>query len=173
MAEITIGDVQLASDGRSLTIRRKDQPNVAIGLDTQGVEQLIEFVTSLVGAEFNRRRTFRVPVGVASVISVVIQAGKKSVSVTPRNISLTGIFVEAPSSEKLTLSHGDVCQVSLDFEGRKCTLGGVVRRCVDNGYGIFFPETMKGEEIEAPSSLVRIVMELQRRWVAAHSKRVP
>ena len=166
MAEITIGDVQFISDGKTLTIARRDQPNMTMSLDKAGVEELIDFVTSLAGTEFNRRQTFRVPVWDSSGLSVQIRKDETQLSVRPTNLSLTGIFVELRPDDWLDLAQDDDLEVILDFEGETHSYRGVVRRCETNGYGLFFPESMNAEQIEPPPGITQIVMELQRRWLA-------
>jgi len=94
MVEITIGDVQFISNGKTLTIARRDQPEMAMSLDKKGIEELIDFVTSLAETEFSRRQTFRVPVWDSSGLSVQIRKDDTQLSVRPTNVSLTGIFVE-------------------------------------------------------------------------------
>ena len=57
MAEITIGEVHLISDGNTLTIAHRDQPNLTMSLDATGVEELIEQTIGLrpVGLQGCRR----------------------------------------------------------------------------------------------------------------------
>lgn len=172
MAKITIGVVELILDGETLTITRRDQPNMAISLDETGVRELIEFVTSFTGSKFNQRLTFRVPVGYSSGLAVQIRKNEIQRSVTPTNISLTGIFVELRSDDWLELALDDELEVILDFEGERQSCRGVVRRCADNGYGLFFPESMRGMILDPPPKITQIVMELQRRWIARRSERV-
>ena len=170
MAKTTIGNVRLISDGKTLTIARRDQPNMAISLDSTEVEELIDFVTSLAATEFNRRDTFRVPLWDSSGLSVQIRKDETQRLVTPTNISLTGIFVELRPDDWLDLAQDDDLEVILEFEGEAQSHHGVVRRCEDNGYGISFRDSMNGEQIDPPPGVTRIVMELQRRWMAHLAK---
>ena len=166
MAEITIDDVHVISDGNTLTFARLDLPSLTISLDATGVAELIDFITSLAGAEFNRRRTFRIPVHDSSGLSVQIRKDEKQYSVTPTNISLTGISVVLHPNDWLDLSQDDDLEVILEFEGETQTLHGVVRCCKDNGFGLFFPESMNGDQMDPSPEISRLVMELQRRWIA-------
>ena len=171
MAEITIGDVSFISDGKTLTISRHKQSDRSVTLDRTGVEELIDFLASLAETEFNRRQTFRVPLWDSSGLYAQIRTEETELQVTPTNVSLTGIFVQPRGDDWLDLELGDNVEVNLDFEGQALSYLGVVRRCENNGFGLFFPVTMNAEEIDPPPELTRIVMELQRRWMARHRKR--
>jgi hypothetical protein len=57
-------------------------------------------------------------------------------------------------------------EVTLDFETDHETLEAIVRRRRGSGCGLFFPASMKDEELDPPATLTRIVMNLQRRWLA-------
>ena len=170
MAEITIGDAHLVSDGETLTIGRRGQRDLTLSLDAAGVAELIDFVTSLATTEFNRRQDFRVPIHHSSGLSVQIRKGDRLISVTPTNISITGIFIELPRDDWIDFEQDDQMSVILEFEGEKQDHRGVVRRCADNGYGLFFPKSMKGNELDPPAELSRVVMELQRRWMTRRAK---
>ena len=171
MAEITIGEMQLVSDGNTLTIARRDQPDFAVCLDADGFRELLDFVTTIAGTEFNQRQTFRIPLWDSSGLSVQIRTDESQVSVKPTNISLTGIFVEVHPDDWLDLQQDADVEVTLEFEGETQTHHAIVRRREGNGYGLFFPESMKGEEIDPPPGITRIVMELQRRWMARRARR--
>lgn len=170
MAEITIGDAHLVSDGKTLTISRQGQKGLSLSLDAAGVAELIDFVTSLATTEFNRRQDFRVPLHNSSGLSVQIRKGDRLISVTPTNISVTGIFIELPRDDWIDFEQDDQLDVILEFEGESQSLGGVVRRCTENGYGLFFPKSMKGMELDPPAALTQVVMELQRRWMTRRAK---
>ncbi len=164
--EITIGEIHLKSDGSTLTIARLNQPNITLNIDAKGVEELIDFVTSLTETKFNRRRNFRVPLWDSSGLSVQIRKDEKQLSATPKDISVIGIFVELRPDDWLDLKQDDDLEVILEFEGETQTYRAVVRRCEDNGYGLLFPESMKGNQINPPTELKRIVMKLQCHWLA-------
>ena len=166
MAEMNIGDVQLVSDGSTLTISRRDLPGLTISLDATGVEELIDFITSHFGTETNQRQTFRIPIHDSSGLSVQIRKDDKQYSVTPTNLSLTGIFIVLRPDDRLNLSQDDDLEVILEFEGETQMLHGIVRSCQDNGYGLLFPESMNSDQMNPSPEISRIVMELQRRWIA-------
>jgi len=166
VAAITIGEVHVTFDGDTLTITQRDQPDVNLSLSAAEVKELIDFVTSFAGSGFNRRQTFRVPLRDSGDLSVQIRRNEKEVSATATDIGLTGIFVEQRRDAWLDLSLDDDVEVIIEFEGQAHTYHGVVRRRQDNGYGLFFPESIRGEHVDPPPHLLEIVMELQRRWMA-------
>jgi hypothetical protein len=172
MAEITIGDVRLVADGNKLTIARRGQRDLTLSLDAEGLEELIDFITSLAGDESNQRQNFRVPVHESSGLSVQIRKDKKLLSVIAKNISVGGVFVELRPDAWIDLAQEDELEVLLEFEGITQSYRGVVKRRADNGYGLLFPDSMKGNEVDPPEELRQMVMELQRRWIARRAKPV-
>ena len=107
MAEITIGDVRLVADGCKLTIARRVQRDLTLSLNTEGFEELIDFITSLAGDKSNKRQNFRVPVHENSGLSAQIRKDKKLVSVIAKNISVGGVFVELRPDAWIDLAQDD------------------------------------------------------------------
>ena len=165
MPEITIGDILLVSDGNTLEISRRGQPNTSVSLNAKGVAQLYEFAR-LIGDENNRRNAFRVSLWEPCGLTVRLRSDAAEFTGQPTNISLTGVFVELSSADRGKITLGDELQVELQFQGRSTSYLGVVRRREGNGIGIFFPESMNAEQCDPPAELAQIVMELQRRWIA-------
>ncbi len=173
MAEIAIGDIQLHSDGNTLTISGRNQPDMTVCLNASEIEQLLNFVSSLAGTGSRRRQSFRVPLNESSGLKVRILTEGRLVEVIPTSLSLTGVFVVVPPNEWIDLAQGDILEVILEFENETHTYHGSVRRREVNGYGLLFTESMNGRQIEPPPDISRIVMELQRRWMALRVKAVP
>jgi len=173
MAETTIGDAHLISDGKALQITSRKQPELTVLFDAAEVEQLLDFIASLARTGSHRRQSFRVPLHKSSGLSTTIRVGQKLLPVTPTSISVTGIFVELQPEDWLDLALGDVLKIILKFEGEVQKYHGIVRRCEANGYGLLFTESLSGEEINPPPDLSRLVMELQHRWIALRAKIVP
>lgn len=171
MAESTIGEGRFISNGKTLTISSLAQPELTISLDQGGVEELINFMTSHAGTQFNQREAFRVELGDSSGLSVSIRKDGTQVAASPRNLSLTGISVELRPDDWLDLQLDAEVEITLQFEGQIRTYRAIVRRREKNGYGLFFPESMKGEEVDPPPELAHLVMELQRRQVDQRLKR--
>lgn len=171
MQELSIGGILFQSDGNTLTISARDGPSVSFRLERDGVEELIDFVGTLAGTKLNRRNAFRVPIWESSELAVTIRKESTELTVAPINLSLTGMAVGVPTDANIELSLDDEVEVTLVFEGDTSTYQALVRRMDDKSCGLFFPESMKGEELDPPNSLVRVVMELQRQWLAKRAKR--
>jgi hypothetical protein len=166
MTKIMIGDVQFSTNGKELTIARGNEQKLTLLLDQKGVENLIEFVTSLAECEFNRRQTFRVAVWSSSGLSVQIRKNKSLVSVRPTSLSISGIFVELAPDDWIDLALGDQLEVVLEFEGQKHSQRVVVRHREPNGYGLQFCASMATEQIDRLPEITQIVMKLQRSLLA-------
>ncbi len=79
-------------------------------------------------------------------------------SVVPANLSLGGILVEFAEDEPLEMLSGTKVQIKLTFENESLITHGVVRHRQGQRYGVCF---------DSPSSsLARVVIKLQRRWLA-------
>jgi hypothetical protein len=113
----------------------------------------------------NRRTVFRVPVFENSGLTCMLRLQHQEFAVRPRNISLTGISI--PITESLTglLAEEQEVSVTLRFENCCQVLQGIVRRLTPQAAGIFFPESIRGENMVPPADLMRIVMLLQRQWM--------
>jgi len=140
-------------------------------LERNGVEELIDFVTTLAGTDFNRRQAFRVPVWGSSGLSAVMRKGQEETPVTPIDLSFTGMLVRIPADANLEPALDDHVDITLEFEGEKSTYHAIVRRRTELTCGLFFPETIVDGELEPPDNLLRIAMELQRQWLGRRTKR--
>ena len=166
MTGLTIGDVVVRVENGEVSFSRRDQATPLIQLDADDVGKLIEFLSDYARSELTQRSSFLVPVSPASGLTVTLKRGQTAYSVTPRNISVMGIFVEFSSADVSDLPRDAVLEITLAFEERTVSLRGVVNRREANGYGIVFPESIRQEELDPPLPLVEIVMELQRRMIA-------
>jgi hypothetical protein len=136
---------------------------------------VLRLPTIIVGVEL--RRAFRVPIVESTDgLSVSIVFGE-SQSWTPRvlDISLAGVqveFTEDPSPDLPILAR---VQVELNLGDEHLLLRGVIRRRDEGRYGVFFPEVLRGGELDPPAMLRKIVARLERRWLNyanEHSSRV-
>lgn len=168
--EATIGDLRLVSDGQKLTITFRYQPDMTVSLDRLAIDELIDYVGGLAVDEFNRRQTFRVPVWDSCGLSAQLCLGTKLLAVRATNLSLTGIFVELPPEDWVDLKVHDRLDIALRFEGRSGTYRVEVRRREGNGYGLFFLDSMRAEQIDSLPDITHVVMELQRRWLARNKE---
>ena len=98
---------------------------------------------------------------------MLIKKGDTLLSVIPKTISVTGIFVTPVPDQATELQENENVDVQLDYEGESQSYKALVRRCQVDGVGLFFTESMKGEQIDPPLKLSRTVMELQRRLIAS------
>ena len=174
MAEIKLRNIQLLYEGETLTISSVRDPACSVDLDPRTVEDLVEFVHALTthsnpGAadddEKNRREAFRVPVVKDEDLQAWIVDGSKPLAVTPTNISMTGVFVELPKNLKKQFKIDDRLQVQMQCDKLKVLMGAIVKRVESRGIGLFFPATVKDDNIDPPQEMRKIVMELQRRWM--------
>ena len=182
MAEIKLRDIQLTYDGRTLTISSVKEPGKSVALDARTVEELVDFVKLFEPIEEenaetdkpatgNRREAFRVPVIDDFNLRCVITRHGESIEAKATNISMTGVFVELPEfielpergSDRIMID--DQMDVSITLDKWNVVLASVVRRQEDHGFGLFFPATIRGHNVEPPPMLRRIVMDLQRRWM--------
>lgn len=166
MAEVTIGDFEIRYDGENLTIVHADDAETVMCLDNDGVDELAVFLDTVRSLSSNRREAFRVSLQGSDMLNVHIKKGNTLLSVIPKTISVTGIFVTPVSDQAIELQKNENVEVQLDFEGESQSYKALVRRCQVDGVGLFFTESMKGEQIDPPLKLSRTVMELQRRLMA-------
>ncbi|MFK7738321.1 MAG: PilZ domain-containing protein [Pirellulaceae bacterium] len=166
MPELEIGNLKLETQKRRLRIVNQADGQEITTLEEEQVEELIDFIVSLSYSEFNRRRSFRVPVKDASGLLVEMEKDGKQIPVRARDISVTGICIENNFCPGDELKLEDEVVVQLEFEGNVDTIAGVVKRLEYETVGILFPDCLRGETIEPPEEIRRLVMQLQRRWIA-------
>ncbi len=166
MLSTTIGSVRARLEGGTLTLTETAAPGSPVCFHGEEIQTLVDFLVSAPARESNIRQAYRVAVRPTSGLVARIQAGTESTDVIATSISVLGPFVGPLPGSKLTLSMDQEVLLSLEFEGRGLTLRGIVCRQDSTGCGLLFPESLKGEELDPPQLLSRIVMELQRRVVA-------
>lgn len=166
MLTTSIGSVQASLDGGLLTLTDGATGGGPIRLDADGMQALVDFLVSAPARESNIRQAYRVAVRPMSGLTARLQVGLAASDVVPISISVLGIFIGPLPGTKLSLSMDQEVVLSLEFEGRGLTLRGIVCRQDSTGCGLLFPGSLKGEELDPPPLLSRIVMELQRRAVA-------
>lgn len=166
MTEAIIGDALLIYDGRVLTVSHRSGNGLSLKLDSTCVDELVDFLSSLSSAESNQRRFFRTPLWHTCGIAVTIRHDDQEYPVVAKNISLSGIFVEAPCDGNLNLTSDETVQVHIEFENTAYTCRGLVRYASPQGCGLFFPDSIRNGQIVAPPVYSQMVMELQRRWLA-------
>lgn len=173
MAEITLRDIEIFYDGETLKISSSEDPEKSVSFDPKSVKGLVDFVhllsppeeTETQTQDENRRESFRVPVIEDSGLRVTLISGKERCESKPTNISMTGVFVEVPKDRTIPLDINDELRARLSMNKTEIELEAIVRRIEPNGFGLFFPEAFKGEHVDPPPTVRRIVMDLQRRWM--------
>ena len=165
MKETHIGDTHFVYDGKRLTIKGRDRVLPSCIMDRTELPTLYQFIGSLM--ELNEeRQTFRLGRDALSELSAyAVHAGRRY-PVKIRDLSLTGVFMEVPLGLEVDFGKIEEFEIALEYNGQQQSHRGVVRRQAANGYGVFFPSSMKGEHIDPPTPLVRLVMELQRQRLA-------
>lgn len=166
MKRIEIGQVVVTAEEDALTLRRRGETDVELRLDASGVSELLDFLRSVRLNRFNRRRGFRVPV-VSDALEVSIAGASGSAPVRVRDVSLGGIFLEWASRTRQAFDPPDEIQVTLARGGETVTMPGTVRRATDDGLGIVFSHADDAENPTPPLAFHRIVMQLEREWLAA------
>ena len=166
MSSFEIGDVVIATDGESLTLSREGEPVVNLRLDSAGLAELLDFLRSVRVTRFNRRRGFRVPI-VSDDLRVRLGGDFAHVDTKPRDVSLSGVFLEFPRGTVPALEMGDNVEVSVGLSKFASTMQGIVRRRTDEGLGIEFSHAANAEAPTPPADFSRIVMRLEREWLSA------
>ncbi len=165
MSSFEIGDVVIATDGESLTLSRDGEPVVNLRLDSAGLAELLDFLRSVRVTRFNRRRGFRVPI-VSDDFKVRLGGELAHLDIKPRDVSLSGIFLEFESGTVPPLEMGDDIEVSVALSKFASTMQGIVRRRTDEGLGVEFSHAADSEAPTPPADFSRIVMRLEREWLS-------
>jgi hypothetical protein len=165
MKETHIGDTHFVYDGRRLTIKGRDRVLPSCIMDRTELPTLYQFIGSLMSLN-EERQTFRLGRDALSELSAYAAHAGRRYPVKIRDLSLTGVFMEVPLGLDVDLSKLEEFQIVLEHHGQQQSHRAVVRRQTSTGYGVFFPASMKGEHIDPPAALVRLVMELQRQRLA-------
>lgn len=163
------GDLAAESDGHKLHLRPAHKRALKeFVLDAAQARELMEFLRHCTEDEFNQRAAFRVQVYSNSGLEVALRVNGKPVLTIPRNISYTGVYVEAHPDNDPQLSKGGIVDVELIYDEKTLLQRGVIRRRSINGYGIFFPESIKHEDVNPHPQLKNIVQLIHQqranRW---------
>lgn len=165
MSKIEIGEVEVAAEDGRLTFRRRGEPVANIRLDEQGLNELLDFLRSVRIDAHNKRRGFRVP-NVDDRIQIQLGGRFASTPARARDVSLSGIFIEFPA-EAPELAMGEELEMSIDYGNETAILKGTVMRQTPEGCGVVFEHAASTESPTPPSTFARIVMALERDWLAS------
>ncbi|MCA9572615.1 MAG: PilZ domain-containing protein [Myxococcales bacterium] len=117
------------------------------------------------------RLTFRVPVVSNAELEVsVTTRGRQRWQAEAVDVSLMGIQVRFPRNAP-SLDVGTPVSVALDARGVSCQLDAEVRRRNlrgrDQRYGMFYPNVVRGSDIDPPHPLRHLIGHLERQWIQA------
>ena len=167
MHKSIIGDLSVESDGQKLHLTpARGRQIKEIVLDAAGIRELMDFLKHCTEDEFNQRAAFRVPVYSNSGLAAALLCDQRAVPVIARNLSYTGIYVEAEPENDPNLKKGGIVDVELVFDERRLRQRGIIRRRTLNGYGIFFPESIKHEDVNPNPQLKNIVQQINQQIVS-------
>ena len=168
MAEITIGKTIVSFDGRDLLMGRVGDTERLISFDPEGVNELLNWITSLSDANPAGRETYRIFLPEPRELEVSIQRHGEEFSVTGANISQTGInLVEV---DQIKLQQNDFVMVTVRFEDVEETIRATVKRCEGDNYALQFVDSVLAQDFRPSQKLKKIVMNLQRMEIARQSK---
>ena len=125
---------------------------------------LLRIPSDIMAAE--SRIAFRVPLGSDTELRVrVVDENGRTWAPQPIDISMTGIQIEFPANDVPGFQTDDRLQVELQMNDHVEQLEGFVRRCEGRGYGLIFPDVLRGAEFDPPAALRAIVNTLERSWL--------
>lgn len=168
--EMQVGDLKIHATATGLTIDDLRRPGHSFEIDFAAAREMVTFITAHADCDIDRRRSFRIPLYDEPGVQVLAEFDGKSTSLLARDISLTGVYVEQPQAGDCVLSAGDNLSITISYDGITETVNGVVRRTDDCGLGIFFPDSLSGEQLDPPRGLFQIVSRLEQRWIRRNTR---
>lgn len=170
VADLVIENVSLHSDGKLLVIKQEN-PEARVTIAIEYLPDIRHYLANLSGR--CERRAFRVPVYDAFGLKARIgHAGKAQIPARILDISYTGALVELGNWDAHDFAIGTRLTLELRLEGLVYRNEPVVHRTPDEGYGLFFPESLTAEDVvDPPDSLLKMVRRLEEMWVASRTQR--
>ncbi len=168
--ELKIGNINIIWDGSSLIFQDGDNANLNLTFSASNLPDLIDFLCSLKPGEKELRLGFRVPLSISSGLSASITFEDKTCSARPLNLSLSGIFVELSESQVYEMPIDSKIKIRLQLQDTTAVINGVVSRRSGNQYGIFFPDSVRGNQLDPPDSLQAICTKLEKQWLRERVK---
>jgi hypothetical protein len=86
------------------------------------------------------------------------------------NLSLSGILVEFSKGEVYEMPIDTQIKIRLQLQDTTIVINGVVSRRSGNQYGIFFPDSVRDNELDPPDSLQAICTKLEKQWLRGRVK---
>jgi hypothetical protein len=169
--ELKIGNIGIIWDGSSLKFQDGDNSNLNVTFSASNLPDLIDFLSSLKSEDKELRMGFRVPLSMSRGISASLIFGSKTCPVRPLNLSLSGILVEFSEGEVYEMPIDTRIKIRIQLQETTTVLNGVVSRRSGNQYGIFFPDSVRGKELDPPDSLQAICTKLEKQWLRERVKK--
>ena len=165
MNEITMGSVTVICDEHRIVFKSRTSPDSRVTISSAALPALLSFLQSMSPDGHEQRAGFRVPLTSASGLTTRIAVGRTRFTVRVLDISLSGILVELPAQVHELIMESLV-EVTMELANKSATLKGIVKRRIDNKYGIMFPDCQIDGELDPPGSLLVIVKAIERSWLA-------
>ena len=166
MKKIDIGELHLEFDSGRLSMSVARNGTAPLALDMPDIRKLTGFLSSLHEGHANQRQTFRLSAAALMDLGVSLHANGRVLGATANDLSVTGISVQINDGEELDVPLLGEVDVVLDLGDETQSHTAIVRRKEARGYGLFFPQSIRGEHIEPPHNLVAMILELQKRSLA-------
>ena len=165
MDEVTVGNVVISCDNHRLTFKSREDPRRQVTISAASLPDVLYFLQSVNPSGSDQRVAFRVPLDRKSALRTTLGVGSLRLPVLAVDISLSGMLVEMPTSlHELTI--GSSVEITLELDMKSATLGGTVKRRIENRYGIIFADCQMEGDLDPPGSLMVIFRALERTWLA-------
>ncbi len=165
MDEITVGNVVVSYDEPRLTFRSRTDSSREITISASSLPDVLSFLQSVNPSAGDQRVGFRVPLVRKSGLITNLRAGSVRLPVRAIDISLSGILVEMPTNlHELMLEA--LVDITLELDSKSATVRGIVKRRMENRYGIMFPDCQMDGDLDPPGALLVIFKALERKWLA-------
>ena len=166
MKKIDLGDLHFEFDGSRLSLSSSRSGETSTTLEMSDVQKLADFLATLNDRNANQRQTFRLSASALMDLGVALHANGRVFGATANDLSVTGISVQVNDGEELDVPLLGEVEVVLELGDQTQSHTAILRRREARGYGLFFPQSMRGEHIEPPHDLVAMILELQKRSLA-------
>ncbi len=172
---IEAGRIAITSDGNHFTFLDHDDPGNQVTIEAS---QLLDIVRSSLApvaqnhvvqpAAPERRAAFRIPVWQQSDFHVNLAIDGSHWAVTPLDMSMYGILIEAPSNIPEIQIDSEVL-LTLQMGSETVDMLSIVRRRNGNRYGLQFPQSCAGSEVTPPHQLHAVVENLTNQAAPLHT----
>lgn len=165
MDEITVGNVVVSCDEHRLTFRSVSDSSRQITISAASLPDVLSFLQSVSPSASDQRVGFRVPLERKSGLITNLRIGSVRLPVRAIDISLSGILVEMPTNLHELMLEASV-DITLELDNKSATVRGIVKRRMENRYGIMFPDCQMDGDLDPPGALLVIFKALERKWLS-------